>query len=346
MTKKKNKSLRILLPVLLIVALVAAGLYAYNLVRTDVAGERGSSAEYTLVIEDNDFAYEIGAKLKNAGMIKSDTVWTWWMDRNYPDFTYYNGEYYLNAGMSYQDLAEKLQNPDISHKKVKVTIPEGYTVFDIASTLEKKNVCSAKDFLKACSTTEGYDYDWLADFPKNDPHVGYILEGFLFPATYDFGENSKAADIADAMLEAFDQRITDEVKTYCKQRGYTLYQFVTLCSIVQKEALSKSSQGNIASTLENRLDKGMKIECDVTYYYAKALRDHGFSQSVYDAYYTYRCPGLPAGPIANPGTEIMTATVEHPSTDYLYFFSDLKGNFHFAATYGEFESLKAKYPWK
>ena len=113
--------------------------------------------------------------------------------------------------MSYQDLAEKLQNPDISHKKVKVTIPEGYTVFDIASTLEKKNVCSAKDFLKACSTTEGYDYDWLADFPKNDPHVGYILEGFLFPATYDFGENSKATDIADAMLEAFDQRITDEV---------------------------------------------------------------------------------------------------------------------------------------
>ena len=154
MTKKKNKFMRILLPVLLIVALVAAGLYAYNLVRTDVAGERGSSAKYTLVIEDNDFAYEIGAKLKNAGMIKSDTVWTWWMDRNYPDFTYYNGEYYLNAGMSYQDLAEKLQNPDISHKKVKVTIPEGYTVFDIASTLEKKNVCSAKDFLKACSTTE------------------------------------------------------------------------------------------------------------------------------------------------------------------------------------------------
>lgn len=136
--------------------------------------------------------------------------------------------------MSYQDLAEKLQNPDISHKKVKVTIPEGYTVFDIASTLEKKNVCSAKDFLKACSTTEGYDYDWLADFPKNDPHVGYVLEGFLFPATYDFGENSKATDIADVMLEAFDQRITDEVKTYCKQRGYTLYQFVTLCSIVQR----------------------------------------------------------------------------------------------------------------
>ena len=130
MTKKKNKFMRILLPVLLIVALVAAGLYAYNLVRTDVAGERGSSAKYTLVIEDNDFAYEIGAKLKNAGMIKSDTVWTWWMDRNYPDFTYYNGEYYLNAGMSYQDLAEKLQNPDISHKKVKVTIPEGYKLSD------------------------------------------------------------------------------------------------------------------------------------------------------------------------------------------------------------------------
>ena len=69
MTKKKNKSLRILLPVLLIVALVAAGLYAYNLVRTDVAGERGSNAKYTLVIEDNDFAYEIGAKLNGVDLV-------------------------------------------------------------------------------------------------------------------------------------------------------------------------------------------------------------------------------------------------------------------------------------
>ena len=119
---------------------------------------------------------------------------------------------------------------------------------------------------------------------------------------------------------------------------------MTLCSIVQKEALSKSSQGNIASTLEKPAGQGHedRVRCDLLL--RQALRDHGFSQSVYDAYYTYRCPGLPAGPIANPGTEIMTATVEHPSTDYLYFFSDLKGNFHFAATYGEFESLRPSIP--
>lgn len=81
----------------------------------------------------------------------------------------------------------------------------------------------------------------------------------------------------------------------------------------------------------NRLDKGAKLQSDVTYYYAAALRDkYGFSQDVYDSYYTYRCAGLPVGPITNSGDDIVAATVDYPKTEYLYFFSDLKGDFHFA----------------
>lgn len=346
MAKRKKSRISFILILILVLALLAGGVYVGLALTADINGTDDDSASYTLVIEDNDFAYEIAAKLMNGGIVKSETVWSWWMDRHYPDFVYYNGEYNMTSGMSYEEIVQKLQNPDVSHKKVKVAIPEGYNVFDIAQTLEENGICSADDFLEACKSTQAYDYAWLQDFPKDNQNVGYILEGFLFPATYDFGENSDAQAIVDAMLEAFDSRITDEMEAYCKNNDMSLYAFVTLSSIVQEEALTKSSQKNIASVLINRLEKGMKLECDVTYYYAKALRDHGFSQSVYDAYYTYRCEGLPAGPIANPGTEIMESVINHSDTDYLYFFSDLKGDFHFASDYAEFEKQKEKYPWQ
>lgn len=346
MAKKKKTLTPVIIILVLVLALIVGGIYGYSVLSADINGTEDDSVNYTLLIEDHDFAYEISAKLMHAGIVKSDTVWNWWMDRHYPDFTYYNGEYNLTSGMSYEEIAAKLQNPDVSHKKVKVCIPEGYNVFEIADTLEKNGICSSKDFLEACQTVDGYDYDWLKDFPVDNKNVGYILEGFLFPATYDLGENTAAHDVADTMLSAFDDRISEDIRNFCTQQNMSLYAFVTLASIVQEEALTKSSQGNIASVLMNRLDKGMKIECDVTYYYAKQLRDNGFSQAVYDAYYTYRCAGLPAGPITNPGAEIMDSTVHHPDTEYIYFFSDLKGDFHFAATYDEFEKLKSKYPWQ
>ncbi len=91
----------------------------------------------------------------------------------------------------------------------------------------------------------------------------------------------------------------------------------------------------------------MKLQSDVTFSYARDLRDkQGFSQKVYDSYYTYRCEGLPAGPITNSGASIINAVINAPKTDYLYFFSDLNKEFHFAKTGDEFLELQKKYPWK
>ena len=342
-----KKYVKIIVAVL-VLALICGGVYyVYSKVMADINGtEDGDDTVITIEIESSDFQYQVGEMLEQAGIVIDDSVWTNWMDKHYPDFTYINGEYYMTTNMSYEEIAEKLQNPDISHKTVSVVIPEGYNVFDIAETLEENNICTAEDFYTAVSTTEGYDYDWLADFPTDNENIGFILEGFLFPATYDFGENTEATEIVDAMLDAFDDRYTDEMKTYCEENDMTLYEFITLCSIVQEEALTESSAENIASVLINRLEKGSKLQCDVTYYYAKALLDYGFSEDVYDSYYTYRCEALPSGPITNCGTAIIEAVIDHPDTDYLYFFSDLEGEFHFASTYEEFESLKEEYPWQ
>lgn len=342
----KSKIKVLIISVVAVVLIIVAVVLGYNYVQDDINGLRGTDTAYTLEIEAKDFEYEIGQKLKNNGIIKSDIVWTNWMSKHYPDFVYINGEYNLHSYMTYEDIAEKLQNPDISHKSVKVVIPEGYNVMDIAKTLEENEICKAKDFLEVCKSKNDYDYDFLESIP-NDPLIAYQLEGFLFPATYDLPQNSEPKDVAEYMLETFDYHYTDEMKEYCKKNNVTLFELVTLASVVQEEALGNKSAENIASVFVNRLEKGVKLQSDVTYFYGAKLRDeYGFSQEVYDAYYTYRCEGLPAGPITNSGDAIMKAVVNHPDTDYMYFFSDLQQDFHFAKTYEEFVALQEKYPWK
>ncbi len=341
--KNRHTGLKIVIILILLAVIIAAAAAVLN-VRSDINGSDNTGTEYTLEIKSSDFEYQVAEKLKDNGAIKYPSLWRKWMDKNYPDFVYYNGEYYMNTSMGYEEIAEKLQNPDISHKTVSITIPEGYNVFDIAEKLEENNICSADDFYAAVSTAD-YDFDFLSDLPDNE-NIGFILEGFLFPATYNFGENSDASTVVDAMLSAFEEHYTDAMKEYCDENNMTLYEFITLASIVQEEALDYNSAADIASVLINRLNNGTKLQCDVTYYYAKKLLDYGFSQEVYDSYYTYRCPALPSGPITNCGEEIINAVIEHTDTDYLFFFSDLEGVFHFSSSSAEFEEQKEEYPWQ
>ena len=346
MAKKKGKGAIVLLLVLLIAIVGAGGGYVYGLAKNDINGTKQAGTEYTLNITKNDFEYEIGKKLYDNKIVVSDILWTNWMSKNRPDFKYINGEYKLTADMSYEQIAEKLQNPDVSHEGVKVAIPEGYNVMEIAKTLDENGVCKASDFLEVCKSTDGFDYEFLESVPDSEL-VAYKLEGFLFPATYDLEKNTDAREVADYMLETFGDRITDDMTAYCKKNDMTLFELITLASVVQEEALGQNSGKNIASVFVNRLNKGAKLQSDVTYFYARDLRDdYGFSQEVYDAYYTYRCKGLPAGPITNSGSDIIDAVVNHPDTDYLYFFSDLNQEFHFAKDYNEFMALQKKYPWK
>lgn len=345
MEKSAKKTLKLIMIAVAAIAVVIAVLLAANAVLKDINGTQKNSEDKTVYIRSS-FQYDVASELKKNGIVIDDSVWSFWMDRHYPDFEYINGEYYMNTNMSYEEIAQKLQKPDISHRAVTVAIPEGYNVFDIAKTLEENNVCSKEDFYKAVSTTEGYSYSWLADFPKDNKNIGFILEGFLFPATYDFVENMPATEVADDMLDAFDNRLNSDITSYCAKNNMTLYEFITLCSIVQEESFSIESAENIASVLINRLNKKSMLQCDVTYFYAKNLLDYGFSRDVYDSYYTYRCPALPSGPITNSGMEVVNAVMNHPDTEYLFFFSDLNGDFHFAKTGAEFEQLKQKYPWQ
>ncbi|WP_177918823.1 endolytic transglycosylase MltG [uncultured Eubacterium sp.] len=343
---KKAKTSLIAFVVAAILIASCIGFYAYTKISDDINGKNQSDSKYTLEITKNDFQYEVSEKLAQNGMVISASAWSNWMDKHYPKFEYTNGEYYMTADMSYEEIVNKLNNPDISHKTVKVCVPEGTNAMQIAALMQDNGICSADDFLSACKKAGDYDYAFLASVPDSDL-IGYQLEGFLFPATYDVGLNTPAKQVVSMMLDAFGEHLTADMTRFCEENNMTLYQLLTLASVVQEEAFGVSSAKNIASVFINRLNKGVKLQSDVTYFYARDLRDdYGFSQQVYDAYYTYRCDALPVGPISNSGDDIIDATVNAPTTDYMYFFSDLQKEFHFAKTAEEFVQLQKQFPWQ
>ncbi len=340
--KKSSKGLIIvLLIVLVLVAGAFGGYVVYDKIQADIKGEPSKTdIEYTLVIGESDFQYDVSQKLYNNGIVINDTVWSSWMDKHYPDFVYINGEYQLNAGMSYEEIAAKLQAPDISHKTVKVVIPEGYTVFDISKTLEENGVCSASDFLEACKSKDAFaeDYSFLETVPDSDT-IAYELEGFLFPATYDLGENTEPDDVIREMLDAFEVRIDSKWTDYCEANGMTLFELVNLASVVEKETLGQGVAEDIASVFINRLNSSTQLQSDVTIDYGNALREAGFPDEIVTSYNTYKCPALPSGPICNPGVKNIDAVVNHNDTNYMFFFSYNNGaDFYFTDSYEDFSA--------
>lgn len=338
MAGKNNKGYTAVAVILAVVLLAVVGYFGYTYVSNDINGNRNRKSENTIYISDSSSQYDVGQKLAAGEIINSDTIWGYWMDKHYPDFTFLAGEYYLNSGMSYAEIADALAEPDVSHKKISVCIPEGYNIFDIAAAMEDNGICSKADFLNACKDKSQYDYSFISEIPDNDK-IAYPLEGFLFPATYDFAENTSAQEIVNQMLRAFADRISDSWRNYCADNYMTMYELVTLASVVEKETLGEGVAENIASVFLNRLDSAQQLQSDVTIDYGNALRANGFDDTVVTSYNTYKCAALPSGPICNPGVANINAVVNHADTDYYYFFSYNNGaNFYFTDSYADFSA--------
>ena len=336
MAKNKSKGLSAVIAVLMAVLIAVVAFFGYKYISNDINGTSGDSSVITVTVNGND-SYNTSQVLYSNGIVINDSLWSNWMDRHYPDFEYVEGDYEFSADMSYEEIALSLQNPVVTRRAVTVCIPEGYDIFKIAETLEENGVCPADDFLNACSDKSQYDYSFIADIPDSDT-IAYSLEGFLFPATYDFRENSEAYAVVDTMLSAFADRVTDEWRTYCENNNMSLYELVTLASVVEKETLGEGVAQNIASVFINRLESGQKLQSDVTIDYGNKLRAAGFEDSVVFSYNTYKCQALPSGPICNPGVENINAVVNHADTDYFYFFSYNNGtDFYFTDNYADFE---------
>lgn len=231
---------------------------------------------------------------------------------------------------------------------VKLSIPEGFTLLKIANRLEETGVCSADAFIQAAQNYDISKFEILSSL-KDRENVCFLLEGYLFPATYDFEKNTEPTAVIDKMISATESRFSDEMLKRADELGYSVHEILTVASIIEKETYTDEQRTLVASTIYNRLDKNMRIEYDVTTKYCTGVIQVQYPDKIdhFKYFYNgYRCDGLIAGPICNPGLACINAALYPDETDYVYFVIDTEEPHHsaFAADYNE--HLKNVQKWK
>ncbi len=225
---------------------------------------------------------------------------------------------------------------------VTVTFPEGYTVTEIAGLLQENNVCSAAEFIALTNDTAFLDtlsYSFIGGIAEAKKRP-FVLEGYIFPDTYEFYRNEGAEAALRRFLDNTEKKLTSEYKAKAKQLGYTTDEIITLASIIQEESSEHKHMANVSSVIHNRLespDYG-RLECDVAIHYIKNTVEPSpyisfNADTLWESYDIYEHPGLPLGPICNPGTNAIEAALAPAETNYFFFVTDEDWNYYFNETW-------------
>ena len=297
------------------------------------------SRELTFVVRSGEAVSTVAQNLKRMGLIKDAGLFGWLVRYWGADGDIQAGVYSLKPNMAMEEIMRQLQHGRIP--AVMVTIPEGWRAEEIAALLEKVNVVSAAEFLAAVAEGRS-DYPFLGERPPDAPTS---LEGFLFPDTYQIPQHTTPSRVLDIMLENWDRRVPPELRARAADQDLTLYEAVTLASIVEREAVIPEERPIIAGVYLNRLNSGMYLQADPTVQYAKGYNEttkrwwnpmlQEEALAVVSPYNTFVNPGLPPGPICNPGLASIRAMLAPTASDYLFFFSKGDGSHAFAATFEE-----------
>ncbi len=292
----------------------------------------------------------VAAILQENNIISSPKFFTWFADITKKEDTYIPGTYTLSSTMSYMTLFSTLQTDAHEDKTVVIRIVEGMTAREIGELLEENCVCFAEDFEKYYNTIQN-NYDFERRLSESS-YKYHQMEGYLFPDTYEFYvvqamedkslhggtseeakemyENSEenAEEVAMKMYKNFNGKMTRTMYKKMGEMNMTLDEVVTLASMVQKEAASVEDMYYVASVFLNRIrnsESFPKLESDVTILYVENeikpyLTDSSLKYQRYaDAYNTYTCNGIPAGPVCNPGLDAIDAVLNAAETNYFFF---------------------------
>lgn len=292
--------------------------------------------EVSFTIEKGQSVRNIARNLEEKGLVKDDLLLLFYLKGKGLSGDLKAGNYRLAKNNTPKQVVDTLTNGKVA--SVKITIPEGWTNTQIADYLENKGIVEKNDFLAA--SKEKYNYPFLSDLPE-----GASVEGFLFPDTYLLSQNVTSKEIIEKMLQNFEEKLNDQIKTEIKSSSYNVFQTVTLASVVEREVSKPEERKLVAGVFLARLEEGMKLQSDATIQYILNSNKKIFNFEeikVESPYNTYQNTGLPVGPIGNPGLDSILAVVRPQMTEFRYFLS-ADGVTHFSKTLDEHEEKKAKY---
>ncbi|MFE0503437.1 endolytic transglycosylase MltG [Peribacillus butanolivorans] len=293
----------------------------------------------------------ISTLLEEQGIIKDARVFKYYIKfRNESGFQ--AGEYKLSPSMPIQDIVTSIKTGKLMKEAtMKITIPEGKQLIQIADIIAVKTDQDPKEIFKKLNS-EKFVNSMQERFPElltseiENKNVLYPLEGYLFPATYDFYEEKPSLEaVVIEMLKKTEETL-QAYETQMNKKDYSVHQMLTFASLVEEEATAQVDRGKIASVFYNRIEKDMPLQTDPTVLYAKGSHKSKVlykDLEVKSPYNTYKNKGLPPGPIANAGTTSIDAVLKPEKTDFLYFLATPEGEVLYSKTLEDHNNKKAEH---
>ncbi len=300
-----------------------------------------------ITVESGASAKEIGGALAAQGVIRSGRLFEVLVGLSGVQNSLEAGEYQFDRGIPAIEAVHRIAEGRTASRRV--TFPEGTRSEEMGEILEQHAIVSKQAFLDAVAAG-GYSEPFLSQLATSK------LEGFLFPATYEFNRGADAGQVVATMLRGFQVNVADDLQL--EGQALSLIEVVTLAAIVEREAVVAEERPLIAGVFLNRLRIGLPLQADPTTQYALTLspdsveqfgywkKDLTFDDLKYDSpYNTYVYAGLPPGPITNPGLDAMRAVVRPAETEFLFFVAkgDGSGEHAFAETLEEHLQNVARY---
>ncbi|MBY5023507.1 endolytic transglycosylase MltG [Streptococcus suis] len=371
--KKQDKAAKRIVSVIMsiiVVAVLVTGLTGYMWVKSSLEPVNAKATEAIQVeIPEGSSTLEIGKILVDNKLIKNATIFNYYSKiKSYNNFQ--SGFYNLKQNMSVDDIAKALQEsgtPTAQKEAAgKILIVEGYTLTQIAQAItdntktEDKNdktPFTTEQFM-ATVTNQDFINRMVATYPKlfaslpaADSGVIYQLEGYLFPAVYEYSDETTIEELVEQMIVAMDNRLQPYYETIAA-KNLTVNEVLTLASLVEKEGSTDEDRRNIASVFFNRLNAAMPLQSNIAILYAQGklgqettlAEDAAIDTSIESPYNIYWTPGLMPGPVDSPSLSAIEAVINANTTDYLYFVADVTtGSVYFTNNIDEHNQNVAKY---
>ena len=301
---------------------------------------RGGSGKITVSIPKGSTASDIGRILAEKGVIRSAFGFKMLVRFKHNSSKLKPGAYNLDPSMSPSAVIDKIARGDSVSKWL--SIPEGYTIRQIADRIEEEGFGNASRFY-SLARYQG------KSFQTAFPNPGESLEGYLFPDTYLVPIGMSEADIIREMLDCLNRKAYEPLADEIRASGMNLHDVVVMASLIEREAKVPKDRPLISAVLKNRLKQKMRLGIDATVLYALGVHKDRVlynDLNVDSPYNTYRNFGLPPGPIANPGIEALRAAIHPANADYLYYVAKPDGSHVFTSTFEEHKraiaAIKAK----
>ncbi|AUA19648.1 endolytic transglycosylase MltG [Streptococcus suis] len=370
--KQDNAAKRIVSVIMsiVVVAVLATGVTGYMWVKSSLEPVNVKATDAIQVeIPEGSSTLEIGKILVDNKLIKNATIFNYYSKiKSYNNFQ--SGFYNLKQNMSVDDIAKALQEsgtPTAQKEAAgKILIVEGYTLTQIAQAItdntktEDKNdktPFTTEQFM-ATVTNQDFINRMVATYPKlfaslpaADSGVIYQLEGYLFPAVYEYSDETTIEELVEQMIVAMDNRLQPYYETIAA-KNLTVNEVLTLASLVEKEGSTDEDRRNIASVFFNRLNAAMPLQSNIAILYAQGklgqettlAEDAAIDTSIESPYNIYWTPGLMPGPVDSPSLSAIEAVINANTTDYLYFVADVTtGSVYFTNNIDEHNQNVAKY---